>query len=119
VDKLQTQLPGLPLILAGPILRRVTDSSVTVWVALQKAANVTLQVRSAAGASAGDQVTQPTIAVGRFLHIVAVTAQVSLTPGVIYPSYALPSFALPPAELNDLRILHGSCSLVTRCPSPA
>ena len=114
---------------------------------LQKAANVTLQVRSATGTSAGDPVTQPTIAVGRFLHIVAVTAQVSLTPGVIYtydmsfatfgptgtalgetslngavipssvqnpisyPPYTLPSFSLPPADLNDLRIIHGSCRM--------
>src|SRR4051794_20410792 len=28
---------------------------------------------------------------------------------VCYPGTALPSFALPPADLNQLRILHGSC----------
>ena len=147
MDKLQTRLSGLPLILTGPILRRVTDSSVTVWVVLQKAASVTLQIRLATGASVGDPVTAPTIAVGRFLHIVAVTAQVSLMPGVVYtydmsfatfspagaalgqtsllaavipasvqnpisyPPYTLPSFSLPPADLNDLRIIHGSCRM--------
>jgi hypothetical protein len=145
VDKLQARLPNLPLILAGPILRRVTDSSVTVWAALQKAASVTLQIKSDTGVNVGNPATAPTIAVGRFLHIVAVTAPVSLTPGVIYtydinfatfgptgtalgvtslanavtptsvpnpisyPPYPLPSFALPPADLKDLRIIHGSC----------
>jgi hypothetical protein len=84
MDKLQTRLSGLPLMLAGPILRRVTDSSATVWVTLQKAANVTLQIKSATGAAVGDPATAPTIAVGRFLHIVAVTAPATLTPGVIY-----------------------------------
>jgi hypothetical protein len=84
MDKLATRLTKLPLILAGPILRRVTDSSVTVWVALKNAANVTLQIKSATGANVGNPATAPTIAVGRFLHIVAVTAPVSLTPEVIY-----------------------------------
>jgi len=93
VDKLATRLTTkLPLILAGPILRRVTDSSVTVWVALQKAANVTLQIKSATGANVGNPATAPTIAVGRFLH-------------------SLPSFALPPPNLNELRIIHGSCRM--------
>ncbi len=145
MDKLQGRLAGLPLILAGPILRRVTDSSVTVWVALQQPKAVTLQIKSATGDNVGDAATAPTVAVGRFLHIVAVTASVSLTPGVIYtydmdfapfgpvstaldpttlldavsptgvpnpisyPPYPLPSFALPPANANDLRIIHGSC----------
>src|SRR5208282_2045021 len=145
MDTLQTRLPRLPLILAGPILRRVTPSSATVWVVLQKSAMVTLQIKSATGDNVGDAATAPTIAVGRYLHIVAVTAPVSLTPGVIYtydmsfatfgadgtalgqtklldavtptevpnpisyPPYPLPSFALPPANLNDLRIIHGSC----------
>jgi len=46
---LEKRLADLPLILAGPSLRKVTaptatvtDSSVTVWVALTKRAEVTL-----------------------------------------------------------------------------
>jgi hypothetical protein len=86
MDKLASRLPHLPLILTGPILRRVTDKSVTVWVALQEPAAVTLMVRSGdpdAGVKIGEA-TRPTVAIGRYLHIVAVTAQVSLLPGVVY-----------------------------------
>ena len=34
----------LPLVLAGPILRQGTQTSVTVWVALLRGANVTLNI---------------------------------------------------------------------------
>jgi hypothetical protein len=76
----------LPLILAGPILRRVTDSSVTVWVAIQGSADVTLSIRSG-DPDAGSQIaegTAPTVSVGQNLHIVAVTVPVKLVPGVVY-----------------------------------
>ena len=36
MDQLVNRLQHLPLILAGPILRRVTDKSVTVWVAIKE-----------------------------------------------------------------------------------
>jgi hypothetical protein len=148
--KLAPRLQLLPLVIAGPILRRVTDSSVTVWVALQKSASVTIQILSGISGTSetvGSPATQSTVAVGRFLHIVAVTVQASLIPGVVYrynltftvfdsaghkigdvpllaavtptavpnpisyPPYDLPSFSLPPKELNDLRIIHGSCRM--------
>ena len=66
------KLAALPLVLAGPILRKVTETSVTVWVALKQAATVTLTVSNAQGALlTGSGVT---CAVGTNLHIVAVTA---------------------------------------------
>ncbi|MEQ1730339.1 MAG: hypothetical protein ABL982_18385 [Vicinamibacterales bacterium] len=81
-------LSTLPFVLAGPVLRRVTPDSVTVWVALRSAADVTLVVL----APNGDRPlrgTRPTIAIGTNLHIVAVTATLEtpfapLTEGVIY-----------------------------------
>lgn len=66
------KLATLPLVLAGPILRKVTETSVTVWFALQKAATVTLNVSNAQGVLLTG--TGVTCAVGTNLHIVAVTA---------------------------------------------
>jgi hypothetical protein len=72
-------LTELPLILAGPILRRTTSDAVTVWVALKAACQVTLEVF--ATVDNGDRIgslvlsgSRDTIALGTHLHIVAVTA---------------------------------------------
>jgi hypothetical protein len=72
-------LTELPLILAGPMLRRTTPRSVTVWVALKEACQVNLRVF--ATADSGNQIgnslqwgSRETIALGEHLHIVAVTA---------------------------------------------
>jgi hypothetical protein len=75
----QQSIEKLPLILAGPMLRHTTSASVTVWVALKQACQVTLQVleTSDRGRQIGNCVLQgrgKTIAVGQHLHIVAVTA---------------------------------------------
>lgn len=147
--KLEGRLAALPLLLAGPILRRVTDKSVTVWIAVQQPARVTLEIYSGdpgARVKLGDPKTPTvahTVAIGHSLHILAITAKVNLTPGVVYtydmffdvagkavqtqlaeavlpttvpnplsyPPYVLPSFSLPPADANDLRIIHGSCRM--------
>jgi hypothetical protein len=142
---LKTTLANKPLILAGPILRKVTDSSVTVWLALKEQADVTLAIY------AGDDVTvarmlfsdhRKSVRIGPNLHLVAVTArrgsEQPLAPGTLYyynlsfttnagtvglaaavgasgkAAYAygskrLPSFALPPVDLEDVRLVQGSC----------
>jgi hypothetical protein len=140
-----TRLNNAPPLLAGPILRRVEERSVTVWVAMQEAAKVTLEVydNDVAGRNVLMSGQRPSIAVGRFLHIVAVTARAgtSLTAGNVYfydvifdfknrgrmtlhqaanaanqaldtfayAPFTLPSFALPPAAIQDVRVMHGSC----------
>ena len=38
------RFPTLPLILAGPILRRTEPQAVTVWLALKKSQTVTLRI---------------------------------------------------------------------------
>ncbi len=69
----------LPLVLAGPMLRKVTPTSVTVWFALLKKSTVNLTVLD-------DKNTpmlkgeRETIDVGKNLHIVAATA-VPIKPG--------------------------------------
>jgi hypothetical protein len=135
----------LPLLLAGPILRRTEANAVTVWVALSVSSAVTLTVYRT-----GDQGTKiqeillkghnQTVKLGRQLHITTVTAQspeACLQPGQVYAynlafqsqmtqqsvslttevthgsisyfAHQFPTFALPPANLADLKIVHGSC----------
>jgi hypothetical protein len=86
--KFSTRVGQLPLVLAGPVLRAVTDKAVTVWLALKASANVTLRVYQ--GANPGDplplfEASAPTVPLGAQLHVVAVTATgVSLVPGSLY-----------------------------------
>jgi hypothetical protein len=73
------RLDRSPLILAGPILRHTSSTSVTVWFALKKPCRVTLEVYAtaedgnliAASILSGER---STIALGQYLHVVAVTA---------------------------------------------
>jgi hypothetical protein len=72
-------LTELPLILAGPLLRQTMAESVTVWVAVRAACQVTLAVFATTdnGDRIGDLLLsgcRETIAIGTHLHIVAVTA---------------------------------------------
>src|SRR5579875_750111 len=87
-----------PLLLAGPILRKVTPTSVSVWVATSQSCTVTLDVYSTiatlarpAGAQTGT-VSAPqaghgqraTVKLGGALHIAVVTAPVTgLAPDTI------------------------------------
>lgn len=161
---------SLPLILAGPILRRVEPTLVTVWVALREPCTVRINIFNGliqdqssstvfmppanvevTGALANSSSSIP---IGAQLHIATVTFKLPpitpLAPHLLYsynitlqgasgtqdfkslgllktgeiegkPNLALgyatgflPSFALPPLELTDLRLLHGSCRLLTR-----
>jgi hypothetical protein len=72
---LKDRLATLPLILAGPIVRRTEPKQVTVWVALKAPRKVTLHIYKKIGeeplfSSAGE-----TIALGDNLHLLAVTAK--------------------------------------------
>ena len=140
--QLTERLSDLPLLLAGPILRRTESNAITVWVALKTSCVVTLNVYATQGdGSIIDslllQGTASTVPLGQHLHIIAVTAKpvnsARLEPGQIYAynlsfsnsdqtlpqvlgcekisyfSHQLPTFAMPPADLNDLRLVHGSC----------
>jgi hypothetical protein len=87
------RLQSLPLILAGPILRRTEPRSVTVWVALREARRVTLRVYRWDPASGGLtgrlHGSHWTVRLGEYLHVVAVTARApdetsALEPGEIY-----------------------------------
>ncbi len=137
---LKDRIGTLPWVLAGPVLRRVTTNAVTVWLALQDTALVTLSVKDDKGVEVASG-QRNTVAVGVNLHIVAVTAVTpsgqKLTEGIVYQygltfsnstktkdlagatnsaslsytGYALPTFALPPSNVQDVRIFHGSCRM--------
>lgn len=158
----------LPLVLAGPILRRVEPNLVSVWIALSLPGRVTITVwKGRAKANAADSLLESdpataTLRVGAQLHVACALLRIpegsnkTLEPGTVYsydlaivegsnthtlaslgllktgptpnggpaelarPHLALgyiddflPSFALPPAKLEDLRLLYGSCRRVT------
>ena len=73
-------LQDMPLILAGPILKHIEPESVTVWVALKLPCQVELKVYDTTndGTVLGDSLlegSRSTVALGKSLHIVAVTAR--------------------------------------------
>lgn len=91
--QLSNRLQHLPLILAGPILRRTENNAVTVWVALKSPRQVTLKIYATEdnGATIGAVLLSgsgSTVSLGKHLHVVAVTAKPisnqQLQPGKIY-----------------------------------
>jgi hypothetical protein len=77
-------LHDLPLILAGPLLQHTEADSVTVWVALQEACQVELKVYETQGNQVLEEVLltgqRQTVALGKSLHVVAVTADSNSRP---------------------------------------
>lgn len=132
------QADSAPMILCGPMVRRVEPEAVTIWIALKESKSVTLVVYNAGSTTELFRVTAPTVQLGVFLHVVAITAKApagkSLLYGstyeydvlldgaglkatlgdaglkkIVYGSHALPSFMLPPDDLNKVHIIHSSC----------
>ncbi|MGZ3714322.1 MAG: hypothetical protein ACXVA4_02785 [Ktedonobacterales bacterium] len=82
-QSLEERFETLPLILAGPIVRRVEPRSVSVWVALTQRCLVTLRIytRDAIGSELTPVLsgTRRTVRLGDHLHIAVITAM--LPPG--------------------------------------
>ncbi|ONH60007.1 hypothetical protein CcI49_15010 [Frankia sp. CcI49] len=134
MDDVPLQVAALPGIIAGPVLRRVTRTKVSVWLALSRPDPVTLHVRRAgvpASEIAAGSATP--VRVGGSLWIVVVTGTApggQFTAGDLYeyrisspgwpePNWGevsigtgRPAFPAPPASLDDLTILHTSCRKV-------
>src|SRR5207248_1692691 len=75
---LAERFSSLPLILAGPMLRRTEPRAITVWLALKTPQVVTLRIysRNEAGTLVQQlEETRHTVRLGDHLHIVAVTAR--------------------------------------------
>ena len=83
------QLSSMPLILAGPIVRFVNKTRVTVWVALKSAATVTLKVQEAGSSNALTSPTTEAVQIGSNLYLALAdldltTAGISLDETKVY-----------------------------------
>lgn len=132
IDALPLPIASLSVIVAGPVLRRLTRTSVSVWVACTAPDAITLRVNRK-GASPATQVSVTPLKVGRQLWIAVLTAP---APGDIFASgqiyeYDLsanwtttrpidwtqlalsgasrPTFLGPPSSVSELVIFHTSC----------
>ncbi|MGW0605372.1 hypothetical protein [Streptomyces sp. NPDC002640] len=99
----------LPLVLAGPMVRRVDEAGVTVFLALKAARKVTLEVSTGSSGPLAEPVargTAVTARIGEHLHVVAVTARPAsagaLRPGTVHrytvrfsPDTAAPDTPVP------------------------
>ena len=84
----------LPLILAGPILRRTESNAVTVWVALKAPREVTLKVY------ATDAKASPKVAV-------RATAAANLHSPIVYPPAVINTSRNPAAAKTFVEFLAG------------
>ena len=136
---LSARLSTLPLVLAGPIVRKTTANSVSVWIALKSAASLELVIKSNPTLTTIASGTANTKAFGKNLHIALITVSgLSLLPNkiyhydinfpnsktlssqgilesaggvssIVYGGHFLPSFILPSDDMSKLKILHCSC----------
>jgi hypothetical protein len=87
-------IEDLPIVLAGPILRRTEADGISVWVALKQTCLVTLKIYATTegkGDNLGQQIAEgehQTVQLGQHLHLVVVTAKpwsnCLFEPGQIY-----------------------------------
>ena len=88
-NKLHRPVEEWPLLLLGPMLRRVTEDSVSVFVALSERVNVTLKILSAPDES-GEEISRSVpsnarlVTIGNRLTLCVATAFGTFQPGVIY-----------------------------------
>lgn len=116
-------MAALPLILAGPIVRRVTARSVSIWIAVSASATVTLAIWDKVVATgSGDglfvpvdpplhSVSRTTIRVGEKLHVAVATIDLPpapaapLFPGKLYSYHMSFTTASGSSDLKSLGLL--------------
>ncbi len=132
IDSVPLSVASLPGIVAGPIVRRLTNTDVSVWVAVIDPRAITLKVRERAGGGETVVTSSPT-RVGSNLWMSVLTAPApggAFVPGATYeyeldapwttgrpipwgdlslPGSAFPTFVVPPSDPGDLVIAHASC----------
>jgi hypothetical protein len=110
---------NLPLILAGPIIRRVEPTLVAVWVALAESRTVELGIWTGianagssgvlfGNASAAHRGSASSIRIGVKLHIALVTIDLTaspLIPGQVYSYNLAFTGGSSPQDLNTLKLL--------------
>ena len=138
-ESLSSRLSSLPLVLAGPIVRKTTETSVSVWIALKEAQSLELVIKSNPGLNDIRSGSANTKSFGKNLHVALITVSgLSLQPNtiyhydikfsgsrtlstqgilgssggvskIVYGGHFLPSFMLPSDDMSKLKILHCSC----------
>ena len=116
---LKDRLAQKPKLLAGPILRKVTPDSVSVWLAFSEPAKARIKILDSSGEVVFDENSRDTIAIGNKLHFVVVTAhrkasESRLAPGQIY-QYQL-MFDFGPNLTYPLRTAAGAQTELTYPP---
>jgi hypothetical protein len=136
LDSTPLAIGALPGIVAGPVLRRLTRTEVSVWVAVVEPDPITLRVsRRAAGGPPPTTVTVPPTRVGTNLWMTVLTAAApggTFVAGEVYeyelsaawdtnttrrtdwtalalPGAQRPTFLAPPATAAELVVYHTSC----------
>jgi hypothetical protein len=134
VDSTPLNVSTLPAVVAGPVLRRLTRTDVSVWLALTKPDDVTLHVRVAGTPASEVTATATPLRIGSNLWLAVVTAPApggqfaagsldeyrASSPGwAAEPTWpdlafgtALPAFPGLPTTIDDLVVLHTSCRKV-------
>ena len=133
LDGVVLDVAALPAVLAGPVLRRLTRTQVSVWVALSRGSDVTLRLRVTG--QPGTEVAAATVSpvrVGSNLWVAVLTGgppgggtfaadtlyeyRLSSAGWPAEPNWGAlaigtgwPAFPGPPDDVADLVVLHTSC----------
>ncbi|HEX8032829.1 MAG TPA: hypothetical protein VF510_03235 [Ktedonobacterales bacterium] len=106
-QSLEERFETLPLVLAGPIVRRVEPRSVSVWVALKQRCLVTLRIYTRDAVS-GELTpvlsgTQRTVRLGDHLHIAVITAMLPPGAAPLAPQhlYYYDLFFVPQSDISS------------------
>jgi len=75
-NSLKDRITSLPLVIAGPILRRVDDKSVTVWIAVRETRNIRLVILDLDLNAVVEAAAEP-IGLGENLFVLSITANSS------------------------------------------
>lgn len=134
----EEKLKKAPIILAGPILRRVDEQSVSVWAAMKENVSVKLIIYEGLGGvkkvfcESKTNSSRP-IQLGDNLYVYLITIYHKFESNkiysydlrvngkglaevmkdkiskIVYDKYDTPSFCLPSNNIDNLKIAHGSC----------
>lgn len=133
IDAVPLDVDALPGIVCGPIVRRLTRTRVSIWLATVAPDAITLTVREVGGADTTTVTTTPA-RIGSQLWMTVLTADApagQFAAGHTYeyeltapweatrggipwadlalPGHSRPTFLAPPDAVGDLRLMHTSC----------
>lgn len=82
---LSSRKDSLPLVLAGPIVRKTTSTSVSVWIALKEPSDLELIITETSSREAEGTGSASTISFGEMLHVAVITVTgLDLLPDTLY-----------------------------------